>query len=95
VDVLDGAGDPALAEELAQRLRDGGLTVGTVTAGEAATSGIESAEGDRERAQRLADALGVADLLPPGTGAHVTLVLGGTDSAPLVEAVRAFTGLPC
>jgi hypothetical protein len=95
VDLLDGTGDPALAEELAQRLRDGGLTVGTVTAGEAATSGIESAEGDRERAQRLADALGQAGLLRAGTGEHVTLVLGGDDSAALVEAVRAFTGLPC
>ena len=95
MDVLDGTGSPALAEEVAQRLRDGGLTVGTVAAGEAATSGIESAETDRARAERLAGVLGERDLLRAGTGAHVTLVLGATDSAALVEAVRAFTGLPC
>jgi hypothetical protein len=95
VDVLDGTGDPALAEELAQRLRDGGLTVGTVTAGEAAASGIEYAEADRARAERLAQVLGEADLLRAGTGEHVTVVLGATDSAALVEALRAFTGLPC
>jgi len=95
VDVHDGTGDPALAEEVAQRLRDSGLTVGTVTAGEAATSGIEFAEADRERAERLAAVLGEVELLRAGTGEHVTLVLGADDSAALVEAVRAFTGLPC
>ena len=93
--MLDGTGDPALAETVAQKLRDGGLTVGSVTVGEAATSGIEYAEGDRERAERLAQVLGEPDLLRAGAGEHVTVVLGADDSAALVEAFRAFTGLPC
>ncbi|MCZ2828763.1 LytR C-terminal domain-containing protein [Modestobacter sp. VKM Ac-2986] len=93
--MLDGTGDPVLAEEVAQALRDGGLTVGTVTAGEAAVSGIEFAEADRARAERLAAVLGEADRLRAGAGEHVTVVLGADDSAALVEAFRAFTGLPC
>ncbi|QXG75314.1 lytic murein transglycosylase [Modestobacter sp. L9-4] len=95
VDVLDGTGDPALGELVAQKLRDGGLTVGTVTTGAAATSGIEFAEADRARAERLAEVLGETDLLRTGTGEHVTVVLGADDADALVEAFRAFTGLPC
>ena len=93
--MLDGSGDPALAEEVVQALRDGGLTVGTVTTGEAATSGIEFADTQRARAERLAEVLGETDLLRAGTGEHVTVVLGADDAAALVEAFRAFTGLPC
>ena len=95
VDVLDGTGDPSLGELVAQELRDGGLTVGAVTTGEATASGIEFAEADRQRAERLAKVLGETDLLRTGGGEHVTVVLGADDADALVEAFRAFTGLPC
>ena len=95
VDLVDGTGDQALVDELAARLTEGGLTLGTVTAAEATTSGIEHPEGDPADAEQLAEALGTPGLLRTGTGAHVTVVLGTTDSAELVEALRGFTGLPC
>ena len=96
VDLVDGTGDPALAQELAAALTEGGLTVGAVTAAaESVTSGIEHPEGDPADAEALAGALGLPELVRAGAGARVTVVLGSTDSAALVEALRGFTGLPC
>jgi hypothetical protein len=96
VDVVNGTGDQAVADTAAARLTGAGLTVATVTGSpEAPSSAIEFPAGAEQQARALAEALGVADLLRPGGGAEVTVVLGSADAARLVEALDRFTGLPC
>ncbi|WP_181428727.1 LytR C-terminal domain-containing protein [Modestobacter versicolor] len=87
--MVNGTGDPALADEVVARLTAAGLTVGTVTTAEAGVSGIEHPEGESAGAQWLAEALGGAAVLRETAVLQVTVVLGATDSAPLVAAVDA------
>jgi hypothetical protein len=89
VDLVNGTGDPAVAKDVADHLTAAGLTVGTVTAAEAAASGIEYPESEKSGAQWLAHALGEPAALRASDVPHVTVVLGATDSAALVQAVDA------
>jgi hypothetical protein len=87
VDVVNGTGDPAVADRVAAGLRAAGLTVGTVSTGAAAASGVEYPAGQQTPAQWLANALGTA--LRTGGGSHVTVVLGSAGSAGLASAAAA------
>jgi hypothetical protein len=91
VDLVNGSGDQALADDVAARLTAAGLTIGAVTDADAgaAVSGIEYPEPKRSGAEWLADALAAADLLRVADVRHVTVVLGAGDSATLVQAVDA------
>jgi hypothetical protein len=87
VDLVNGTGDQAVADDVAARLASAGLTVGSVTSADSTVSGIEYPASQKSGAQWLAAALGVADLLRVGDVRHVTVVLGGTDSAAFVQAL--------
>ncbi|MGY5884686.1 lytic murein transglycosylase [Modestobacter lacusdianchii] len=96
VDVVNGTGSPEAATEVVARLTDGGLTIGEARdSADRPASGIAHPESAAAEARSLAEALGMADLLRVEPVERITVVLGGTDSAALIEAVRAFTGLPC
>ena len=96
VDVVNGTGDQALVDVVVAALTAHGLTVGGITSpAEVTTSGIAHPEREVDDARLLAEALGAVDLLPVEMVERVTVVLGTTDSAELVEAIRAFTGVPC
>jgi hypothetical protein len=84
VDVVNGTGDPAVADRVVAALRAAGLTVGTVSAGTATASGVEYPAGQQAPAQWLAGALDAA--LRTGSGGNVTVVLGSADSAELAAA---------
>jgi hypothetical protein len=102
VDIVDDTGRANVARDVAARLKDAGLRVGTVTTGRRpVTSALEYSAAQRAAAVRLADALdpkaGPRYLkAAPATApvAHVTVVLGKADYAPLVALFDAFTGLP-
>ena len=91
VDLVNGTGDPAVADDVAAHLAAAGLLVGTVTAGATPASGLEYPASEQPGAQRLATALGKAAVLRAADVPHVTVVLGATDSAALVAAVDALT----
>ena len=96
VDVVSGADEQAVGEKVARRLADIGVTVDTVSdVADAATSSISYPDSEHAAAALLAEALGAVDLLRPGDGAHVTVVVGRTDASVLVEALSDFTGGPC
>lgn len=85
MDVVNGTGDPAVADEVAAHLTAAGLTVGTVIAGEPAASGVEHPAGWALPAEWL----GAAPLFRQGDVAHVTVVLAAADAATLVTAVES------
>jgi hypothetical protein len=89
VDVVNGTGDQAVADEVVAHLTAAGLTVGTVTAAEPTTSGIELPADAAPQGEWLAGALGTAGPLRQGEGAHVTVVLAAPDPAELLTALRA------
>ncbi|WP_222193067.1 lytic murein transglycosylase [Modestobacter italicus] len=96
VDVVNGTGSPEAAAEVVTRLTDGGLTIGEARdSADGPASGIAYPESLAAEARSLAEALGLTDLLRVEPVERITVVLGSNDSAALVEAVRAFTGLPC
>jgi LytR cell envelope-related transcriptional attenuator len=84
---VNGTGDRAVGDDVAAHLTSAGLLVGTVTAGASLASGIEYPASEESGAQRLAAALGKPAVLRPADLPHVTVVLGTTDSAALVQAV--------
>jgi hypothetical protein len=96
VDILNESGTTALATDVAARLTAGGITIGTVTnRSDVATSGIESPTAQHDLAQHLADALGATTYLREVPARpNITVVLGTTDSTPLVTAIDRFTGIP-
>jgi hypothetical protein len=87
VDVVNGIGDPTVADDVAAHLAAAGLKVGSVTTAESTASGIEYPAGERSPAQWLAGQLGVAGLLRTGDVRHVTVVLAAPDSAALLRAI--------
>jgi hypothetical protein len=87
VDVVNGTGDQAVAEDVAARLAAAGLTVGSVASADSTASGIEYPASQKSGARWLAAALGKADLLRVGDVRHVTVVLGATGSAAFVQAL--------
>ena len=89
VDVVDGTGDPAVADDVATRLRAAGLTVGTVSTATVTASGVEHPGSEEAGARWLAEALAATELLRAADVPHVTVVLGPTDSAALVQSVDA------
>ncbi|WP_218938478.1 lytic transglycosylase domain-containing protein [Modestobacter altitudinis] len=89
VDIVNGTGDPAIADEVAAHLAAAGLTIGTVTAAEPAASGIEHPVGSASPGEWLTGALGTTQLLRQGEVGHVTVVLAATDPADLLAALRA------
>jgi hypothetical protein len=92
VDIVNGTGDQAIADDVAAHLEAAGLTVGAVTTAEAPVSGIEYPAGQAPQAQWLAGALGVADRLRAVDVPHVTVVLAAADAAVIpavVDALRA------
>jgi hypothetical protein len=96
VDLVNGTGDQVLADEVVAALTAGGLTVsGSTVPVEPTTSGIVHPESGAADARLLAETLGAVGLLRVEPVEHVTVVLGTTDSADLVAAIRAFTGVPC
>ncbi|WP_299954472.1 lytic murein transglycosylase [uncultured Modestobacter sp.] len=96
VDVVNGTGSAEAGAEVVARLTDGGLTIGEARdSADGPASGIAYPESAAADARSLAEALGMADLLRVEPVGRITVVLGSADSAALVEAVRAFTGLPC
>ena len=102
VDVVDATGQQGVATDVVARLKSGGLRIGTVTTGsDPVASALEYSAANQAAARQLADALdpktGPAYLqAAPATApvAHVTVVLGKADYAPLVALFDAFTGLP-
>jgi hypothetical protein len=88
VDVVNGTGDQAVADDVAAALGAAGLTVGAVGTGAPATSGIEFPAGQEDQAQWLAGALATT-LVRTGDVPHVTVVLAAADSADLLAAVDA------
>ena len=101
VDVVDDTGSPDVAPDVAERLKAGGLDVGTVNpASGPATSAIEYSAASQAQARQLAEALDPRDGPPylhaaPASAPvpHVTVVLGRTDFAALVALFDTFTGL--
>jgi hypothetical protein len=89
VDLVNATGDQAVADDVAARLAAAGLTVGSITSADSTASGLEYPVSEESGAQWLAEALGDTGLLRVGDVAHVTVVLSGTDSAALVQAVDA------
>jgi hypothetical protein len=89
LDVVNGTGDPAVAEDVTARLQAAGMTIGSVTADPAATtSGLQYPAPSRPDAVQLATALGLpAADLSKAPVAHLTLVLGGSGAAGLQALV--------
>jgi hypothetical protein len=89
VNVRNATGDPAIADDVAAHLAAAGLTVGSITTADAPASGIEYPDGEQPAGRWLADALDAAALLRVGEVPHVTVVLGSTGSAALVQGIDA------
>jgi hypothetical protein len=82
--VGDGAGDPALATQLAARLAAAGIQVGAVTATDATTSAVQYPDGQSQQAGVLAVGLGLADSEQPAPVSRVTVVISAQDSQRLL-----------
>jgi hypothetical protein len=88
VDVVNGTGSAASAQQAAADLVAAGLTVGTSIANPAATSSaIEYAAAQETAARALATDAQSAALLKPATVAHVTVVLGGPGATTLLSGL--------
>jgi hypothetical protein len=86
VDIRNGSGDPAVADELAATLAAAGIQVGTVTATDDATTSVLFPDGQVLPAGILATALGLTASAQVGAVDHVTVVIGADDFGLLVAA---------
>jgi hypothetical protein len=88
VDVVNGTGDPTVAQDVTARLQAAGMTIGSVTTSTAATaSAIEHTAAGATAADQLAAAVGARGYLRVADVAHLTVVLAGSDAAKLQAAI--------
>jgi hypothetical protein len=86
VDIRNGSGDPAVAEELAATLAAAGIRVGTVTAGDDTTTSVQFPDGQALPAGVLATALRLTGSEQVGVVDRVTVVIGADDFGRLAAA---------
>jgi hypothetical protein len=89
LDVVNGTGKPAVAEDVTARLQSAGMTIGSVTADPKATvSVLRYPAAAKASARQLATALGLpAADLQQAVVPHLTLVLGGASAAQVQALV--------
>jgi hypothetical protein len=96
IDVVDETGDPAKGSGAVEDIRAAHLTLGALTASTATdASAIEYPAALQEQARQMATDIGQTQLLlPSGSVAVITLVLGRFDAGPLLDALHHAAAAP-